>query len=82
MLRRGFNAGYVIERIETTAGGRFRDAPSKNDFSHVQDALQYLALGLETRGRIIDEMDMRSAARRAQAPRVSYGSGYFSSRGN
>lgn len=82
MLRRGFTAGYVIERIETSAGGRFREQPTKNDFSHVQDALQYLCLGLDTRGRIIDEMDVRAAARKAAGPKVAYGGGYFSSRGN
>ena len=83
MLRRGFTAGYIIERIKTSAGDRFRDMPSKNDFSHSQDGNQYLCLGLEEmRGRIIDDMDRRSAARKAQGPRVSYGSGYFSQRGH
>lgn len=82
MLRRGFAAGYILERIKTSAGSRFREQPSKNDFSHVQDALQYFALGLETRGRMLSEMDRRGAARKAAGPKVSYGGGYFSERRN
>lgn len=72
MLRRGFNNGYVIERVATSAGGRFRDKPTKNDFSHVQDALQYLCLGLEQKGRGIAENDARQAARIPAKPGVSY----------
>jgi hypothetical protein len=78
MLRRGFAGGYVIERIKTSVGGRFRDLPTKTDESHVQDALQYLCLGISKKGRIIDDMDARGAARRAAGPRVEYSKGYFS----
>jgi hypothetical protein len=77
MLRRGFGGGYVIERVKTTAGGRFRDKPTKNDFSHAQDALQYLCLGMNGRTDIIDDIDRRRVGRDA-APRVAYGKGYFS----
>lgn len=78
MLRRGFGGGYVIERVKTSAGGRFRDKPSKNDFSHVQDALQYLCLGLAQNARVLDDMDRASRDRRAAPPNVTYGGGYFS----
>jgi hypothetical protein len=45
-LRRGFNNGYVIQRVKFSDGsGRWKDQPNKNDFSHVHDALQYLVLG-------------------------------------
>jgi hypothetical protein len=38
-LRRGFNNGYVIQRLSFSDGsGRYKDAPHKNDFSHVHDA--------------------------------------------
>ena len=72
MLRRGFNNGYVIERIATSAGGRFRDKPTKNDFSHVQDALQYLCLGVDKKGRVIDDLDTRRASRTAAPASVTY----------
>lgn len=72
MLRRGFNNGYVIERIQTSAGGRFRDLPTKNDFSHVQDALQYLCLGLSRKARVVSEMDDRRDARQRTGGQVSY----------
>lgn len=75
MLRRGFNNGYIIERVEFSNGmGRFRDAPHKNDYSHPHDALQYLSLGLDTRGDIVVDMDRRASERRATV-KVSY-SGY------
>jgi hypothetical protein len=42
VLRRGFKGMYVILRTKMQGGmGRFADAPAKNDYSHVQDALQY-----------------------------------------
>lgn len=45
-LRRGFNSGYVLGRVSlSNGGGRWTDKPLKNDFSHSQDALQYLCVG-------------------------------------
>lgn len=67
-LRRGFNNGYVIVRVARSNGtGLWKDEPLKNDFSHVQDALQYLVAGLNKRGSVLDEMDRRAAAKRAAA---------------
>jgi hypothetical protein len=61
---RAFSAGYVIERVKTSNGiGRFRDKPSKNDFSHVMDATQYGSLGAETRAAILDDLDDRDRHR-------------------
>jgi hypothetical protein len=68
-LRRGFNNGYVIQRVSFSDGsGRWKDKPNKNDFSHVHDALQYVVLGLKKRGFATDEMDaeQRNAARARQ----------------
>ena len=45
-LRRGFNAGYVYKRMQVSGQARFKDAPDKNDYSHPQDSLQYIALHL------------------------------------
>lgn len=41
MLRKGFNGRYYYERVQTVGDERFKDAPVKNIWSHVQDALQY-----------------------------------------
>ncbi|NRA31030.1 MAG: hypothetical protein HRU11_12315 [Parvularculaceae bacterium] len=45
-MRRGFNAGYVYKRMQVSGQARYKDQPDKNDFSHPQDALQYIALHL------------------------------------
>jgi hypothetical protein len=44
MLRRGFNGRYQYKRLQVVGGDRFKDVPDKNDYSHLQDALQYAAL--------------------------------------
>lgn len=44
MIRRGFNGRYQYKRLQVTGAERFKDAPDKNDYSHLQDALQYAAL--------------------------------------
>lgn len=67
-LRRGFNNGYVIQRVSRSNGtGLWKDEPMKNDFSHVQDALQYLIGGMNKRGMVLDDMDRKAAARKAAA---------------
>lgn len=43
VLRRGFNSGYVYRRTAVAGGdSRYENKPSKNQYSHVHDALQYL----------------------------------------
>ncbi len=65
-LRQGFNAGYVYTRIKlSTAGGRWKDEPEKNDFSHVHDALQYGCCWLTKKGQASEDSDEERAARRA-----------------
>lgn len=45
-LRKAFNSGYHFRRIRVNgASGRFDDKPSKNEWSHVAEAAEYLALG-------------------------------------
>lgn len=43
-IRRGFNGRYQYRRLQVVGQERFKDVPDKNDYSHLQDALQYLAL--------------------------------------
>jgi len=43
VLRRGFNSGYVFRRTAVAGGdSRYENRPSKNQYSHVHDGLQYL----------------------------------------
>jgi hypothetical protein len=46
-LRKGFLGGYGYKKI----AGVPKTHPDKNDFSHIHDSLQYLCLGLLTRGQ-------------------------------
>jgi len=85
VLREGFNRGYVTTRVQySTGGGRWKDEPLKNDFSHVHDANQYLVLGF-TKFDGWEDSDARERQRRASAqrhrPKVDYGRGYFRPRG-
>lgn len=82
-LRRGFNNGYVINRIQLSNGmGRWKDEPLKNDFSHVHDAKQYLDLGLTKRGDALaaQERAGRDALRRPKS-KTKFGGGFFAHRG-
>lgn len=63
-LRQGMNAGYVYTRARTSSGaGRWRNEPEKNDFSHVQDALQYGVLSIKKRGQRDDDGTGRNRKR-------------------
>lgn len=45
-LRKALNSGYHFRRIQVAgASGRFDNKPSKNAWSHIAEALEYLALG-------------------------------------
>lgn len=46
MLRKGFQSGYVFKKASVAGGDRFRETPDKNEYSHLHDALQYIALSL------------------------------------
>jgi hypothetical protein len=46
MLRKSLAGGYHFKRIAVGAGHeRFKDAPNKNEHSHIGDAFGYLLLG-------------------------------------
>ena len=46
MLRKSLGGGYHFKRVAIGAGQeRFRDAPNKNEHSHIGDAFGYLLLG-------------------------------------
>jgi hypothetical protein len=80
VLRRGFNNGYVINRVKLSNGtGKWKDEPVKNDFSHVHDAKQYLDLGLTHRGDTLLAMARGSMARVKAKPK--FGTGFFAHRG-
>jgi hypothetical protein len=52
-LRKALSGGYHFKRIGISGGNdRFRDAPNKNDSSHVGDAYGYLLLGAGEHRRI------------------------------
>ena len=44
VLRKGFNTGYSLKRLQIAGEERFSDRPTKNKFSHPHDALQYLCM--------------------------------------
>ena len=44
-LRQGFRSGYHYRRLKVGGEARYDTSPSKNRFSHVHDALQYLMTG-------------------------------------
>jgi hypothetical protein len=45
VLRKAMNGGYCFRRVAASGQERFRDVPDKNSFSHVAEALQYMAVG-------------------------------------
>lgn len=44
-LLNGFTGGYHYRKLQVTGMDRFDEKPMKNEYSHVHDALQYVALG-------------------------------------
>jgi hypothetical protein len=50
MLRKGFNGRYQFRRMRVIGEERYKTEPSKNKFSHIHDALQYVCL--EIRGQL------------------------------
>jgi len=43
-LIKGFRGAYQYQRVQVSGDARYQDAPSKNRYSHIADALQYAAL--------------------------------------
>jgi len=67
MLRKGFIGEYKLHEFRGI-NGRFSDVPLKNDFSHLADALQYVAL-LADRGAVMGSRGLMGT--RYDAPIVS-----------
>lgn len=44
VLRKGFNGGYKYRRVQVIGEERYTEEPSKNQYSHPHDALQYVAM--------------------------------------
>jgi hypothetical protein len=44
LLRKGFNGGYRLRRLQVAGEARFTEKADKNKFSHPHDALQYLMM--------------------------------------
>lgn len=44
-LRKACGGGYRFKRVAVAGEERYRDAPDKNSFSHVAEAMQYMMLG-------------------------------------
>lgn len=81
VVRRGFNNGYVILRVQLSQGtGRYQDKPHKNDYSHVQDAGQYLNLGLTRKSRPSVPRADGPHTRNRPKPRANFGKGPFAHR--
>lgn len=43
-LRKAFAGGYFYKKVSSANNATFHETPNKNEFSHISDALQYLAL--------------------------------------
>ena len=46
VLRKGFNGGYQLRRLQVAGEARYTTIADKNIFSHIHDALQYLCVYL------------------------------------
>jgi hypothetical protein len=44
-LRKGMRGGYAYKRLMVSGGDRYKDAPDKNIYSHICEALEYGLLG-------------------------------------
>jgi hypothetical protein len=44
VLRKGFLGDYHYPKVRILTDDRYKDNPDKNEFSHIQDALQYIAM--------------------------------------
>ncbi len=70
MLRKGFANGYSYKLAQSGNGEVVHETPSKNEYSHVHDALQYLLLGGGEFDLILNRMPDR------KKNRVRYAKGF------
>ena len=52
-LRKGFNGGYRLRRLQVAGGERFTSRADKNAYSHPHDALQYACMRLRIPARSV-----------------------------
>lgn len=60
VLRKGFNGGYKYRRVQVIGEERFTETPMKNNYSHIHDALQYVAMdsgGLQATKEKTEELE-------------------------
>jgi len=57
MLRKSMAGGYLYKRIQVSGTPRYGVKPDKNEYSHVNDALQYLMCGLGYATELIRRSD-------------------------
>jgi hypothetical protein len=62
VLRKAMAGAYCLRRIQVAGDERYKDAPDKNPFSHVAEALQYLAVGEGEDSRQVDSGENRRIA--------------------
>ena len=66
VLRKALQGAYCYRRLEVSGMERFKDAPEKNQWSHVAEAQHYMMLGAGEGKAII-----RSTVARSMIPRVA-----------
>ena len=78
-LRKAMAGGYALKRVQVSGAERFREVPDKNKFSHVAEALQYLAIGEGLDGQVLDgRMDF---SRRVSKMRTKRAAGHLARKG-
>lgn len=68
VLREGFCSGYMFKKMFISGSTEFTESPSKNRFSHVHDALQYVALYYED----INDTKQRPVIRKRKIDRKAF----------
>lgn len=71
-LRKAMQGAYSLQRIQSPGAERYRDAPMKNQYSHVAEAAQYMALG-GGEGRAVIGKPRRDRDSRAVGPVMAEG---------
>ena len=61
-LRKARQGGYGYRRLAVAGEARFTDAPDKNRFSHVAEALQYALVGAGEDRRAVNPSLRRASA--------------------
>ncbi len=73
VLRRGFNSGYMFEKVKIGKTERLRDVPAKTAESHPHDAWQYLTMGCDGEAAALSRDERRNKALDASAsPRQKF----------